>query len=200
MLDKEKKEATARPIEAFSETNQTLAESLATAHERNLKYAQSVFESTIALLKDHVESTRSLLEQWEQQAQKQPVVPGVNASVILRRDNFDHPFDLNFLLVDFLQGSHSHLSSYTQDLDIPTPPCGRPPPPGRSVARGWRPDGRTRDIPQSLLCALVWSAKPTTGIQVVRPAAPTASTRSLLMPTEQGRSTPGHTGSRLPHA
>lgn len=80
MADKEKKEATSSPIEAFSEANQTLAESLATAQERNLKYAQSVFESTIALLKDHVESTRSLLEQWEQQAQKQPVVPGAAES------------------------------------------------------------------------------------------------------------------------
>ena len=80
MADKEKKEATASPIAAFSEANQTLAESLAAAQERNLKYAQSVFESTIALLKDHVESTRSLLEQWEQQAQKQPVVPGVAES------------------------------------------------------------------------------------------------------------------------
>jgi hypothetical protein len=80
MADKEKKEATASPIEAFSEANQTLAESLAVGQERNLKYAQSVFESTIALLKDHVESTRSLLEAWEQQAQKQPVFPGAAES------------------------------------------------------------------------------------------------------------------------
>src|SRR5947209_4219913 len=44
------------------------------------------------------------------------------------------------------------------------------------------------DTPQSLPRALVSSAKPTTAIQVVRPAAPsTASTRSLRMPTEQGR-------------
>ena len=82
MADKEKKEATASPIAAFSEANQTLAESLAAAQERNLKYAQSVFESTIALLKDHVESTRSLLEQWEQQAQKLPVVPGAVESYV----------------------------------------------------------------------------------------------------------------------
>ena len=82
MADKEKKETTARPIAAFSEANQTLAESLAAAQERNLKYAQSVFESTIALLKDHVESTRSLLEQWEQQAQKQPGVPGAAESYV----------------------------------------------------------------------------------------------------------------------
>ncbi len=80
MTDKEEKEATARPIEAFSEAGQALAESLVAAQERNLKYAQSVFESTIALLKDHVGNTRSLLEQWEQQAQKQPVVPGAAES------------------------------------------------------------------------------------------------------------------------
>jgi hypothetical protein len=75
MADKEKKEVTARPMETLSEANQALAESLAAAQERNLKYAQSVFESTIGLLKSHVEEIRSLLEQWEQQAQKQPGVP-----------------------------------------------------------------------------------------------------------------------------
>ncbi len=68
-----------------------------------------------------------------------------------------------------------------------TPPCGRSSPPGHAVVDGWRRDERTRDTPQSLPRALVSSAKPTTAIQVVRPAAPTASTRSLWMPTEQGR-------------
>ncbi len=68
-----------------------------------------------------------------------------------------------------------------------TPPCGRSSPPGHAVVDGWRRDERTRDTPQSLPRALVSSAKPTTAIQVVRPAAPTASTRSLRMPTEQGR-------------
>ena len=75
MADKERKEVTASPIEAFSEANQSLAENLSVAQERNLKYAQSLFESTIGLLKSHVEDTRSLLEQWEQQAQKQQGVP-----------------------------------------------------------------------------------------------------------------------------
>ncbi len=68
-----------------------------------------------------------------------------------------------------------------------TPPCGRSSPPGHAVVDGWRRDERTRDTPQSLPRALVSAAKPTTAIQVVRPAAPTASTRSLRMPTEQGR-------------
>jgi len=71
MADIEKKEVTASPIETLSGANQALVESLAAAQERNMKYAESVFESTIALLKSHVESSRSLLEQWEKQAEKQ---------------------------------------------------------------------------------------------------------------------------------
>src|SRR5229473_2256136 len=69
-----------------------------------------------------------------------------------------------------------------------TPPCGSSSPPGQAVVDGWRRDERTRDTPQSLPRSLVSSAKPTTAVQVVRPAAPTASTRSLRMPTEQGHS------------
>jgi hypothetical protein len=66
LTDKKSKEVIASPIAAFSEANQSLAENLSVAQERNLKYAQSVFESTIALLKDHAESAHSMLEQWEQ--------------------------------------------------------------------------------------------------------------------------------------
>ena len=80
MTDKKSKEVTATPIETFSETSQALAESLSAAQERNLKYAQSVFESTIALLRDQAESARSMLKQWEQQAQKQHVDPKVAES------------------------------------------------------------------------------------------------------------------------
>jgi hypothetical protein len=82
MTDKKSKEVTASPIESFSEANQALAASLSAAQERNLKYAQSVFESTIALLKDHAESARSMLEQWEQQAQKRHVDPKVTESYL----------------------------------------------------------------------------------------------------------------------
>jgi len=71
MADKERKEVVTNQIETLNEVNQALVESLSSAQERNLKYAQSVFESTIGLLKNHAESARSLLEQWEQQAQKQ---------------------------------------------------------------------------------------------------------------------------------
>jgi hypothetical protein len=68
-----------------------------------------------------------------------------------------------------------------------SPPGGGPSPPGHPVVNGWRRDERPRDRPQRLLCSLVSSAKPTTGVQVVGPAAPTsASTRSLRMPAALG--------------
>jgi hypothetical protein len=82
MTDKKDKQVTATPTEAFNEASQALAESLSAAQERNLKYAQSVFESTIALLRDHAESARSMLKQWEQQAQKQHVDPKVTESYL----------------------------------------------------------------------------------------------------------------------
>src|SRR5437588_2992199 len=82
----------------------------------------------------------------------------------------------------------SLVGAATQPVHAAPPPCGRSSPPGHAVVDGWRRDERTRDTPQSLPRSLVSSAKPTTAIQVVRPAAPsTASTRSLWMPTEQGR-------------
>ncbi len=49
-------------VEAFGSANQTFVESLVAFQRRNLKYSQDVFESTIELLKDHVASTRSLVE------------------------------------------------------------------------------------------------------------------------------------------
>ena len=73
MTDKQAKHANENPVEAFSEVSQRLAETISAAQERNLKYAQSVFESTMALLKDQAENARTMLKQWEEQAQKQHV-------------------------------------------------------------------------------------------------------------------------------
>jgi 6-phosphogluconate dehydrogenase len=82
MTDKKDKEVRETPIEAFNEASQALAESISATQERNLKYAQSVFESTMALLKDHAESASSMLKQWEQQAQKQRIDPKVAESYL----------------------------------------------------------------------------------------------------------------------
>ena len=53
--------------EQYAHTAQTMAKHLAAAQARNVKYTQSIFESTIALLKSHMDDTRSLMEQWGQQ-------------------------------------------------------------------------------------------------------------------------------------
>jgi hypothetical protein len=53
--------------EQYVHTAQTMAKHLAAAQARNVQYTQSIFESTIALLKSHMEDTRSLMEQWGQQ-------------------------------------------------------------------------------------------------------------------------------------
>ncbi len=70
MADKEEKQAPLSLVEAFRDTNQALVESLMGAQDRNLKYAQSVFESTIEVLKSHVASMRSLMEQQTKKQQE----------------------------------------------------------------------------------------------------------------------------------
>ena len=65
----------------------------------------------------------------------------------------------------------SPLQALTRSLHFPHPAKGASPP-GRSVVDGSCRDERTRDIPQSLPRSLVSSAKPTTGIQVVRAFRP----------------------------
>src|SRR5712692_6778453 len=124
------------------------------------------------------------------------VVAAVNACVILRRNNFDPP--VIFVPTLTISRVLSYVCSAPERItDATTPPCGRSSPPGHAVVDGWRRDERTRDIPQRNPRSLVSSAKPTTGVQVVRPAAPTASTRSLQMPTEQGPSALDRPGSAL---
>src|SRR2546421_6563633 len=97
----------------------------------------------------------------------------VNACVIVRRNKFDPPLFSPFSYSQLTTSKvHSHVCSATQQMDAATPPCGRSSPPGHSVVDGWRRDERTRDRLQNLPRSLVSSAKPTTGVQVVRPAAP----------------------------
>ncbi len=118
-------------------------------------------------------------------------LPCVNACVLVRRNKFDPPLFSPFSYSQLTTSKvHAHVCSATEQMDAAPPPCGRSSPPGHSVVDGWRRDERTRDRLQNLPRSLVSSPKPTTGVQVVRPAAPTASTRSLRMPAEQGLSTP----------
>jgi transposase InsO family protein len=123
----------------------------------------------------------------------------VNACVNLRRNNFDPP--VIFVPTVTISRVLSYVCSAPErSSDATPPPCGSSSPPGHTVVDGWRRDERTRDILQSLPRSLVSSAKPTTGVQVVRPAAPNASTRSLRMPAEQGPSALARPGAALSNA
>ena len=57
--------------EQYVHTAQTMAKLFAAAQARDVKYTRSIFESTIALLKSHMEDSRSLMEQWGQQGDSQ---------------------------------------------------------------------------------------------------------------------------------
>ena len=96
--------------------------------------------------------------------------PHVNACVILRRNNFDPPHFLS--TGDNLRGSAFRLLCQESDSAMRPPPAQGASPPGHSVVDGWRRDERTRGTPQSHLRVLVSSAKPTTGVQVVRAFRP----------------------------
>src|SRR6266852_4027222 len=61
-------------IESLREANQAVAESVIAAQERNVKFAQSLFTSGVEVLKSHAEGTQALLQELEQQTQKQQEV------------------------------------------------------------------------------------------------------------------------------
>ncbi|HEV2660638.1 MAG TPA: hypothetical protein VGU68_08530 [Ktedonobacteraceae bacterium] len=54
-------------VDGQAQSAQAMAKLFAAAQERNVQYTRTIFESTIALLKSHMEDTRSLMEQWGQQ-------------------------------------------------------------------------------------------------------------------------------------
>ncbi len=64
--------------EQYVRNTQALAKHLAAAQERNLKYTQNLFESTIGLLKSQMEETRFLMEQWGQQEDSQVSVSSMS--------------------------------------------------------------------------------------------------------------------------
>lgn len=52
-----------------------MTKSLVAAQERNLQFIQTAFTNTMELLESHVEATRALLQEVEQQAVWQQVAP-----------------------------------------------------------------------------------------------------------------------------
>ncbi len=57
-------DATWNISQSVRDSNQAIADSVVAAQERNLKFAQSVFENEVELLKSHAEHTRSFVEEF----------------------------------------------------------------------------------------------------------------------------------------
>ena len=64
-------EASWEVIDTIRETSQTVADSLVTIQDRNLKFAQNIFLSWMELLTQQTESMQHLQQQWGQQARTQ---------------------------------------------------------------------------------------------------------------------------------
>lgn len=64
-------EATWNVVDSLRETNQTVADSLVTLQDRNLKFAQNTFLSWTELLTQQTEAVQHLQQQWGQQIRQQ---------------------------------------------------------------------------------------------------------------------------------
>ena len=82
MTDTKASEATRKLLSSVQETSKAIADSTVATQERSLAFAQSVLENSIEVLKSHAESTRTLLQELLEQANKQQVGPeGLQAVV-----------------------------------------------------------------------------------------------------------------------
>jgi len=120
----------------------------------------------------------------------------VNARVILRRNNFDPPLSSSFFFQQLtLSKVLSHVCCAIQQIvRLPHPAADR-----LHLDRLWWTVG-AETSERGIYCRAFRarsSRLPSLPqpVQVVRPAAPNASTRSLRMPAEQGLSTLDHSSS-----
>ena len=89
-------------VNSYRETSQAIADSLVTIQDRNLKFVQNIFLSWMELFTQQMESTRTIVQQWEQQTQKrqgafQRLMP---ASMQFYMDFFMAPLTLPRKLVE----------------------------------------------------------------------------------------------------
>lgn len=71
MATKEISEATVNLTKSWQEANKAIADSIVAAQERNLRFAQSIFENGVEVLKNQVEDARTVTQEFVEQSQKQ---------------------------------------------------------------------------------------------------------------------------------
>jgi len=99
MADNQEKQV----IDALRDANQTLVENLLSTQERNLKYAQGIFASTIEVLKSNVASTRSILEKQQETFQKLSPVPTSSSDMAAYSDLIRLPLASFQQMLDLLE-------------------------------------------------------------------------------------------------
>lgn len=102
MTEQKSKESTPNPVDSVREINQLVVQSLIGAQQRNMQFAQSTFANAIEVLKGHVEATRALIDQLEQQDAFQRLAQGAGGARTIEPS---------------LEVVRSVLSSYQQALD-----------------------------------------------------------------------------------
>jgi aspartate ammonia-lyase len=90
-------------IDALRAANETLVENLMTAQERNLKYAQGIFASTIEVLKSNVANTRTLLEKQQETFQKLAPAQTSSSELSAYADLFRLPLNSFQQMLDLLE-------------------------------------------------------------------------------------------------
>ena len=82
MTNTKANEAAAKLITSVQDTNKAIADTTVTTLERNLSFAQNVLENGVEVLKSHVESSRSLMQEFVEQARNRQVGPGALKSLV----------------------------------------------------------------------------------------------------------------------
>src|SRR3989442_12140173 len=90
-------EATVSLSESIRESNQAIADSAVSAQERNMKFAQSIFENSVELLKSHAEHTRSMMEEFVGEPEKSQALFQTMASSAVSAQERNVKFAQSFL-------------------------------------------------------------------------------------------------------
>src|SRR6266704_6851566 len=82
---------------SIRESNQAIADSAVSAQERNMKFAQSIFENSVELLKSHAEHTRSMMEEFVGEPEKSQALFQTMASSAVAAQERNVKFAQSFL-------------------------------------------------------------------------------------------------------
>jgi soluble cytochrome b562 len=86
MPEKKTEETTKEVADSVRETTQVIAKSIMAAQERNMKFVQTTFTNAMEVMKSHVEASRALMHELEQQQEAlQKLVPGMETYMSMLR-------------------------------------------------------------------------------------------------------------------